>query len=394
MSNLKGNWINSLILVLLLLLVLDGGYAGVKLLSLSSVSYTTGYEGVKARYAGLKRASETVKGDLWSSTFRHDFDDSWTGLPDITGEMTSVFVPRDSLGEQQISLGGFDISGWLLNTAQVRNPVNTYEWQLKGDSTTTLYVMEEWELRWFVSVGVDPDLPSEIEWADAPYNIYKRRSLRNIEVWFELDLEPIWYFEGQETAYFAIAKLSLAENTKLGGLYEGRELTPDEVNDELSVTPMSRGSIVGIYYGLFGVEGNRADKEASTFRGKKLNPDLFTDKVYAKLILNDFGVSSWYSFGNHWRSDVATFAFKVRVFVVGQWTVKDIDDLPSDYGREAKTGGVNLVGDNPLAQWLSSPEGSFVMLLLFGIVVLVILAVVAPSFLLGLFAIFGGKRRR
>jgi len=391
---LKSNPINAVILILILILVLEGGYSGLRFLSMSSLSYTTGYEGVKARFAGVSYEGENHKGALWGSTFNWDADDKTKGLPDITGEMTSVFIPKESVGAQPVTLGGKDISQWLLGTTTVKNPVNTYEWELTKEGTTALYVMEEWELRWFVSISCDPDLPDEVEWATFPSEIYKRRELVDVEIWFELDLSPVWYFEGTDTTYFAIAQLKLAEDVAMGGRHHKEGYTEEEVNKELSITPMSRQSIVSIYRGLFGSDANRAEKEAYSFRGKELNPDLFTDKVYAKLQLNDFGVSSWYAMGNHWRGDVVTYAFAMRVFVIGQWTVKDVQDLPDEYGRTSKTGGLNVIAQNPFIQFLGTPEGRLLMLLLAGLVVFLVLAIFAPSVIVILMSLLGGRRRR
>jgi len=393
MFKLKSNPVSAVILILILLIVLEGGYSGLRFLSMSSLSYTTGYEGVKARFAGVSYDGENFKGTGWSSTFNVDFDEATSGLPDVAGEMTSVFVPSESVGQQPTQFGGFDLSQWLVKSTVVKNPVAQHEWELTENDTTTLYVMEEWELRWFASISCEPAIMGEVA-TPLTNQVVRRNRLLNVEVWMELDLAPIWYFEGQDTSYFAIAQLKLAEDVALGGRHHKEGYQEEKRNPELSVTPYSRDSLIGLYHGLFASEGNRADKQVYEYKGKKLNPDLFTDKVYAKITLNDFGVTSWYAFGTHWRADVATFAFKVRVFVIGQWTVKDVQDLPDVYGRTSKTGGLNLVAENPLVMWFGSPEGRLLTLLLAGLIIFLILAIGAPSFLLGLFVLFGGKRRR
>jgi len=387
----------AIILILVLLIALDGGLSVFRLMS-TSPSYQTGYEGVKARFAGVSYEGKNHKKTLWGSTFNWDADKADGGLPDIAGEMTSVFIPKESVGAQPVMLGGKDISHWLLGTTSVRNPVATYEWELSGNSTTTLYVMEEWELRWFVSLSCEPAIDNELESVWFPDHLKGRNSLKNVDVWFEFDLQPVWYFEGTDATYFAIAKLQLAEDVAMGARHYKKGYVEkggdEDINDQMRVTPSSSHSVVSIYHGLFGKSANIADKDAYSYQGKDLNPDLFTDKVYAKLTLDDFGVSSWYAFGTHWRSDVVTYAFKMRVFVIGEWTVKDIDELPDEYGKTSKTGGLNVIAENPFIEFLGSGEGKLLMAILAGLAVLLLLAIFAPTALLALFAIFGGKKRR
>jgi len=162
-------------------------------------------------------------------------------------------------------------------------------------------------------------------------------------------------------------------------------------DSRLRVTPQSESSILPIYYAGFGE--SRAEQHVHSYKGKELNPDLFTDKVYSYFTLNDFGVSGWWDWGWFWKADVVTIGLDVDVFVIGEWKVKDIQDIPDEYGRSAKAGGEGL-GLNALVWgFLSSPEGRMWLLILAGIGVFLFLAMFAPWVLIALSSMFGAKRK-
>jgi hypothetical protein len=383
----KPRIIRSLVGVLLILLVLEGSYSGFRALSIGG-SYSTGYQGARARFAGVQSSGSrwsSANGSLFDTTLFWDKDKIGEGSPAVAGEMTSVFIPRESVGGVQRSLGGYDISKWLLDSATTKNPVQNYDWTLSEGNTTISYRMEEWSLRWYFSISSEPT-NNEIAWTDIGRLSY-RNSLKDTKVWFEFDLTPIWYFENTSTAYFAIAELRIG-NVALGGKLGGSTYE-EKANTEMRVAPMSAGSIMPIYYGLFGSEANRADKSVYSYQGKKLNPTLFTDRVFSYFNLQDFGESSWWDFGTRYKGDVVTIGVEARIFVVGEWKVQNVDELPDVYGRDAIVGGSGLgLGDF----FFGSSEGRLLLLAIGAVAVFLILALFAPWVLILLFSLFRAFR--
>jgi len=387
MSKGQSQMLKWFIIIMVFVLVGQGGYAGFRIMS-SYPAYMTGYQGAHARFYGVRYQEKSYKEGLWDTTFKWDYPEHQGepygegNTPPIAGEMTSVFVPSESVGYQPNWIN----PDWLLEASRTKNPIETYEWEVKGETGSTFYRMELWRLKWYFSISSEPKDDGDIP----PYEgvlSKPRNSLKDCEVWFEFDLTPIWYFNGTEAAYFAIAKIRVSD------IELGAKMGQDKVDfdNRLRVTPMSESSIMPIYYSGFG--GSRAEKQVATYRGKALNPDLFVDRVYSYFTLNDFGVSCWWDWGWFWKADTVTVGLDVDVFVIGEWKVKDVQELPDEYGRSAKTGGEGLGLGAALSAFFASPEGRLWFLLSIGIIVFLILAIFAPWVLIAITSIFGARRR-
>lgn len=381
--------VQTILLIIVTFILLSGSYSGLKVLS-SIGSYSTGYQGARAQYSGINYKSQqytnTIKHEAsrcrFDTTLSFDPDNSQQYMPNLDGEMTSVFVPSESLG----NFPDWIPSDWQRSISYMTNPKSQWEWEMENKT----YRMEEWILRWYFSISAEWDehlfghWVTEAEWHD--------QRLTDCEVWFQIDLTPVWYFEGAERAYFAIAKMQLAE-VKLDARDNQGNLV--EAEKAVSVKPQSQGSILPVYYGEF-AKSSDATKTVSSYQGKQLNPDLFTDTVYTYVTLENFGTWAWteYTPFPQWRykGDVVTMAVDVHVFVIGQWDVKDIESLEEyeDYGRTAKVGGAGFsIGD-----WFSLPENRLLLLLLAGFFVFLVLAILAPAVLISIMAIFGSGRRK
>lgn len=385
MLKLKGNMV-WFVIILVFLLAGTGSLTGLRLL-MSFPAYMTGYQGAHARFYGVRDQGITYKQGLWDTTFKWDSPIKQGDLgntPPIAGEMTSVFVPSESVGYQPSWIA----PEWLLGASRTKNPIDTYEWELKDGDETIFYRMELWRLKWYFSISSEPKDDGDIPQYEGVIS-HPRNNLEDTEVWFEFDLTPIWYFNGTDRAYFAIASLRLTD-IEYGALQGGGK-DPVDHDSRLRVTPQSESSILPIYYAGFG--GSRAEQNVHSYQGKELNPDLFTDRVYSYFTLNDFGVSAWWDWGWFWKADVVTIGLDVDVFVIGEWKVKDVQDIPDEYGRSAKAGGEGL-GLNALVWgFLSSPEGRIWVLLLLAIGGFLFLAMFAPWVLLALSSMFGAKRK-
>lgn len=380
-----GKNLQPLLLILVFLIILEGAYSGFNLV-FSTASYSTGYQGAKAQYAGIyynnQQYSNTTYG-RFDTTLHFDPDDPRLEMCNLVGEMTSVFIPSESLS----NMPSWIPSEWVREAGYIENPKETYEWT-SGNLT---YTMEAWTLRWYFSISAEWDDPPL--WTVGPVKEWSNQRYANTEVWFEFDLTPTWYFEGTSNVYFAIAKMQLAD-VKLHALdNKGNDVEPEL---KTSVRPESPGSIMPIYYGDFAKQ-NPADKKINDYQGKQLNPDLFTSKVYSYFTLENFGTHYWTETAGlvqKWKGDVVTVAVDVTVFVIGEWTVQDIEDLEDfeDYGRTSKVGGGYSFED-----WLSSPANRLLLVLIAGIALFLIVAILFPSVILTITmliqALTGGRRR-
>lgn len=384
MLKIKGNmvWV---VIILVCLMAGTGSITGLRAL-MSYPAYMTGYQGAHARYYGVRDQGITYTQGLWDTTFKWDSpveQGDFGNTPPIAGEMTSVFVPSESVGYQPTWIA----PEWLLGASRTKNPVDTYEWELQDGDETIFYRMELWRLKWYFSISSEPKDDGDIPQYEGVIS-KPRNSLEDTEVWFEFDLTPIWYFNGTDRAYFAIASLRLTD-IDFGGLEGGKD--PVSHDSRLRVTPESTSSILPIYYAGFG--GARAEQNVHSYQGKELNPDLFRDRVYSYITLNDFGVSAWWDWGWFWKADVVTIGLDVDVFVIGEWKVKDIQDIPDEYGRSAKTGGEGFGWGGILGAFFGSPEGRIWVLLLLGLGAFLFLAMFAPWVLLALSGMFGARRK-
>ena len=311
-------------------------------------SYSTAYEGAKACFHGIYdwELGGTVYTNAehhgaslcrFDTTMQFDRDGATVNAPNLVGEMTSVMVPVSSGWVPP----NWVPSEWWRDAASWRNPVQVYPWKVKNpDGTFTVYRMEEWKLKWFISLSAEYDSGPD------PFNLYdeaQNQRYHNLEVWFEFDVQPVWYFEGQQQAYFAIAKI---------------ELTNVKTEGNPRFTPMSPGSILTIYLNPFDKTEKAAGEEefkAFYYQNRTLNPQYFRDKVYAYIVLNDFGTNEWWEW-THLQADgdVITLGFTVTVFVVGEWKVQDVQDIDDYEGRDSKLRSWGWTGLSDFVEWLSN----------------------------------------
>ena len=378
-------------IVICLVILASGGFNAVFLGSVGQ-GYTTGYEGARASFYGIEWNYEDESGKepfpLKGTTFHFDPDEYNKGAPNLEGEMTSVFLPEGSRPSSWV-----DPDWWDTATEYIDNPIQTYEWEISDQgNTSSLYKMDEYKLKWYFSISAEWDKYNHFLYLDEEFN---DKRYRDTKIWFEFNLAPIWYFEGADQCYFSIAKIRVSDIAFGGKLDEKREDTT--ASDNLRVTPMSKASILPIYYNPYGVAGERAEKEPNVFRGKTLNPDLFTDKVYAYFTLTDFGTEYWTEWGGlvkHWKGDVVTVGFDVHVFVVGEWKVQDIQEIPEDYGRTSKTGEGGFTFLEQLARMFASPDFKIWFILGMIAVIVLALAIFAPWVLFSLFGLYKYAKKK
>jgi len=395
----RGSTTQTLLLIGMLILVLFSG-GSILNLSLNDLGYSSAFEGPKTKFAGVdynnKRYTSSI--GLMDTTLRFDPDKADDGKPDLIGEMTTMFVPRESISE----VTKWIPTEWLARTQTLKNPQNKYSWNMTaGENLTRVFIMEEWVLKWYLSISAEgqgsweifgpvQDFHGEIPYI-RPYDPFmagqkKENIYTDTEIWFEIDITPTWYIEGQGTAHFAVAKITLTDWKSEVKDNEGKVKTSDT---SMSFSPSS-GQLY-MYYALWG-DQKAETYTAQSFYGRKLNPAYFRNKVFAHLDLNNFGVRSWSEYpAVRSKGDVMTVGFDVTVFVIGEWVVKDIADIDfDDFGRTTKT---TSTGPS-LMEVLQDPrfQGIFTLLVLGGICLF--LLIFAPWVLFAIVGLFRSGRRR
>ena len=307
-----------ILIPILLGVAIIGAWKG-GLLGQSVVSYTTGYDGVKPAFEGVLYEGNAYEGGTFTRGTFLDFDpdDPKFGMCNIEGEMTSIFLPKDlKLGEIPDYVPSSRVG--LLDLMDTEPKV--YEWQIDK----TLYKMEEYDLKWFISLeaGFDSEgAATNVEGNGQRYH--------GTEVWMRLETNPSWIFEGADRNYFAVAKI-IPDYVEV----EGHDV------DKINVSPESQGSAMPLFYQPYGESIDLVTEDFTGFysEGQLLNPALFRNQVYTLVKLQDFGTMGWFELPLNYKNmgDVVTWEFTVKVFVVGEWQLKDVQEIPADYGRKSK----------------------------------------------------------
>jgi hypothetical protein len=381
---------------------------------LSTSGYSSAFEGPSAQFFGVKYNDMEYTASNAHGASEHEFDTVMhfdpdgisSGMPKINGEMTAVFLPEESLS----SVPSWVPESWLLSNGYVSNPVTgvggvnpPWNWNVSN----LMIQMQEYDMRWYVSFnsawsGASQPNPSgapyDYSTGEAPNPTYAqnlagdvwKNAYQNTEVWIKFDITPTWYIQGGGTAYFAIAECNLATTASMQTKDNNGNIYPASTTE--SIFPYSQNDPLYFYYGAFGT-GSESSKAPEQYEGKNLNPAYFTNALYAHIDLQNFGVSTYPVNGlsSRVQGDVATFEFDIRVFVIGQYTVQDIQKSPSQYGltSPSQIQGVNwLTG---IIGWLSSPTNDA---LLMGVIILVLIIIFAPWLLLVIVSLFAGGRKR
>jgi len=292
----------------------------------TSLSIATGsasnYEGVKPSFYGVYYEGFAYEGSSFRGTqMDFDADDPRTGLPDLEGEMTTIFLPKD--------VSSNDVPNWVPESRALNleymsgKPVKVYQWTVDKIA----YQMEEYDLKWFVSMEAGYDT----------FGIFdeegNNQRWHNAEIWVKMDTNPSWIFEGADKTYFTVGKI-LVDYVEVEG----------HNTDKIDVSPESAGTAVSFFYAPY---GEPIDLDEEDFRGfaigeTYLNPQVFRNELYVPLRLDDFGSQAWFEdLSRKYQGDIVTWEFTVKVFVFGEWELKDEQDITDltegGYGRRVKT---------------------------------------------------------
>ncbi len=357
------------------------------LLSVVGNSYSNAYEGAKPSFAGIvyngQKYASNSGNPYYANTgmgfsFKGDGPASqYSGLPKVVGEMTPVFIPQNTnAGDlpSTFNVGGVTVPNPFTSSfSLIRNPYHTYVWNISRGSSTTLYQMEEWKTKYYVSISANPD-GAQAAFTNSEWDQNNGR-YSDVQIWIKLDTAPTWYFEGQDQAYFAIAQVQLSGITYQGHDSNGAVQASHNVQN-IIVNPSSPSSATTLFANNFGANNAKAadTNTVYSYRGATLNPLYFGNAVYFCITLNSFGSQSWWDFPT-WKAqgDVVNFDFTITQFVVGQWTVQNIQQVPSGYGRQSSYSEFGLSGVTGFLNFLGTPFG---LLLLTGVILLAVIIAV------------------
>lgn len=357
-------------------LVLLLALAGLVLVMTGAIplSIVSKYQGPKPTFYGIYyegkfyRPGECYEASacIFDTSLEWDPDAKYSGMGNLAGEETTIFIPGERL-----TLPSWVPREMTNDLIYFRNPINVYEWEIKQGDTTRLFRMEEWVLKYFFTISYEWDSNEE---AGLTTFFPKDRRYNGVEVWLRIDLDrSLWYFKGADQVIFGIAKIKVSDVKFSSYTPEQGDIKPVNV---VRVNPASSGSVLPIYLRPGDME--YTSKEAIEYKGLELNPGVFPKSVYTRVILEDFGSRVVHKglFSYETYGDVVTYELDVHVFVVGEWKVKDVQEIPDDYGRQSKiaTGGLDLgLGLGP---W-----GKLIATLAMVLIVLVALAIFMPGFL-------------
>jgi hypothetical protein len=351
--------------------------------------YSSGFEGPKARFFGVDFTANnqliTQEGMLgqhflyasaddgsmlydnsrassktFDTTLSFDADDAVRGAPNLKGQMTSIYLPKDTLSSGASWLP----YNWMTRDQYVTNPIgDMINWTI-GDS---VYGMQKWLCHYSVALGAEWDGTLDF-WGGMgevppPQTGINDNSYTDLDVWIKIDTRPTSYYANAQKTYFAIGKIQLADTINYkgttlasGGLFSSNVVEP---RSTVSINPEGQGGLLYIFDSAFGGAYKTENSEYS-YRGQALNPGLFKDTSFIKVSLNRFGVYSGGNYvggvgvpGSYWvKGDVAKITFDVVVFSIGEWKVQDVQDDPDGFGYFVRSDDTS--GD--LFSWLLSAE--------------------------------------
>jgi hypothetical protein len=393
-NNLVTRVVALVVLVVLLISIGDATHN----VFFSSTGYSSAFQGPKITFYGEEilgqHFTQTPTTTLMFDPLSKNPELIQIYLPEIHGSMTTVFLPEDSVNflGWGSTLGISIPASWTQNLGlyasgwKGQSPEVTYNWTINGK----MYYMAQYRMKWYVAFAgywknienpallVDPVLRPTVE------NVYP-----NLNMWFEIDTTPTWYIQGGGVAYFAIGKMQLDENVAMGG--RDNNGNPVAARTDESTNPESASAVNMIYYAPWGAQPIASEIAPSYYEGKELNPNYFRNVSYCSVDLANFGVYAGAQnfFGTYTKGDTATFCFDLTAFVIGEYTVQDIQKDPTHFGYFTPTStGSNIFSD--LFGWLFSPS---TLAWLIPVLIFVAILIFAPWLLVVILALIFGSRK-
>ena len=319
MKNKQNSMLRVLISLFFIIIVIGISTVGVFYTMSSSDWSTSNYQGVKVMFYSLQNNEGSKEIDLYNSGmitgFAVDPDDPETGLPDLLGEQTDLFVPK----LREIRFPSWVSSEWI----KTEQTPKVYEWEAyDNEGNRHVYVLKEYKAYFYVSLTVDTI--GSLDYIGSPPEECKER-YQGWKLWIYIDFgNAHWYFqdlygEHPDQAYFSIGKIVVDEEPYVESM--------DSTN--LRVFPNSKNEVLPFYA--------YSGEDLIQYKDKYLNPEIFSDHALAYIQLNDFGFQYKLGlFSYDYKGDKIVIPFRTTVFVVGDWKVQNEEEKPdiSKFGSE------------------------------------------------------------
>ena len=247
------------------------------------------------------------------SQFDFDPDGDDTGLPNLRGELRDIMIIRD-LASYEIG----DVASHILSMGgEAEMPYKEYIWEVPVGNDTHVYRMENWLCSMEVNLWADPD---QRDWWKFLQSYENQGKYQSTEIWLKLETGPGWYYDTDppDELYFGLGYVELALLTS----QDGHE------NPHVEVMPESRWAAFPLYDSLNGALENIESPitQAKTFEGTLLNPDVFQDKWYIPITVDNFGCFDYNILDGSYNTDSIQLKVLVHVFVCGEWIVKPLEE--------------------------------------------------------------------
>jgi len=342
--------------------------------------YSSGYEGAKINYNGAIWDGYNYFGTSsgWVSA-RHNVGAESLYINYRFSGATMVFNLATESGYRYTGLGS-EMTAVQFPEGASQTPYKTYRWELTNDDgSVSVFEMELWILEWTVHTY------------SVTASIDRMACYSNFEIWFNIDLQPIWYFEDQPNeVYFGVAAIELKSFEVI--------TDRDDLRQATEVYPEASGSLLTIDVPSGTVPSEQA---FYSYQGKRLNPDMFRPSVSTHTRLDSFGPVTWWDWG--WKMADASIkqVFTVHTFVVGEWTVPKeyAEEVGQHEGKTSPAGpfaafSAWLAGAVAgLGNWFANPFNQIVFWLVIAIIVMMVLAVTGVLTPIVWAALARGKKR-
>jgi len=412
------SWIEhnkKLIAVLIAALLLLYAWYNGGVFKLGSIGYLTPTQGLEAEFHSIRWGTENVPpGSWWSNTeCPGSIYNRQDGTPAPNSQLS--FGYELSFDPDEADRGMPDLMATQQPfTLDTDVEPKRYSWLVKVGSKTfqngsiydvyTQFEMYRYKLSWAINlVLTGSSWESDGHIYDKAYGLpvylQCRGAYYNAEIWIKLKPRAFVYFkDNPDQVFFAPAYLGVDEIQFVGTDDKGQKTLDDgDIKKTIDLIPKARGETLGIYYQRGAGDVVNLEDKVLQYQGIQLDPQVFRDEYWCRIILNVFKAYTWVDWGiyYHYKYPSVNIKFYVYVLVVGKWTVYiKTGEVPKLEPHQPIT-NVNPPWWQGWSSWLANPwtllwTGIFALFAI--LIVIVILAIFAPGVLLSIASIF--RRRR
>jgi hypothetical protein len=392
------------------LLLLYAWYNGV--FKPGSIGYLTPTQGLEAEFHSIRWGTENVPpGSWWSNTEcpgsiykRQD------GTPAPNSQLS--FGYEMTFDPDEADRGMPDLMATQQPfTLDTDVEPKRYSWQVKTGSKTfqngsiydvyTQFEMYRYKLSWAINLvltGSSWESDGHIydKAYGSPVYLQCRGAYYNAEIWIKLKPRAFVYFkDNPDQLFFAPAYLGVDEIQFVGTDDKGQKTLDDgDIKKTIDLIPKARGETLGIYYQRGAGEVYNLEDKVLQYQGMQLDPQVFRDEYWCRIILNVFKAYTWKDWGiyYHYKYPSVNIKFYVYVLVVGKWTVYlKTGEVPKLEPHQPIT-NVNPPWWQGWADWFANPWNQLWIFFVIIVIVILVVTVLNPGIWVAVASMF--KRRK